>query len=229
MQQDVRHFHNEARDTSHGGHPTVIRTADPDGPGRPRIEIDPDFLRWAASVRSTTGIARFLNVSRSTVRTNLLAHGIRAPGTNPFPDEQISGIQSESNVVENAVEALDNDDLLDPSPPAHLTTPGSIISSSLPDVGASSSAEMPMSDDDLDKIIQSIRVHFRRAGITILHGILRSLGHRISRERIRIALIRIDPVHRIFQRITIRRRKYSVPGPNALWHHDGQHGMPVSA
>jgi hypothetical protein len=28
----------------------------------------------------------------------------------------------------------------------------------------------------------------------------------------------------VFQRITIRRRTYHVPGPNSLWHHDGQHG-----
>lgn len=36
--------------------------------------------------------------------------------------------------------------------------------------------------------------------------------------------MRIDPVQHVFQRISIRRRVYSVPGPNSLWHHDGQHG-----
>ena len=34
-----------------------------------------------------------------------------------------------------------------------------------------------------------------------------------------------DPVRRIFERIRIRRRQYSVLGPNSLWHHDGQHGQ----
>jgi hypothetical protein len=54
---------------------------------------------------------------------------------------------------------------------------------------------------------------------------LQRLGYRISRERITQSLVRIDPVQRVFQRIRIRRRVYSVPGPNSLWHHDGQHGM----
>jgi hypothetical protein len=58
----------------------------------------------------------------------------------------------------------------------------------------------------------------------MLRGMLQRLGYRISRERITQSLLRIDPVQRVFQRILIRRRVYSVPGPNSLWHHDGQHG-----
>ena len=61
----------------------------------------------------------------------------------------------------------------------------------------------------------------------MLDGMLRRLGHRVQAERIRQSLIWIDPVHRIFDRIRIRRRGYTVPGPNALWHHDGQHGKSV--
>lgn len=82
-----------------------------------------------------------------------------------------------------------------------------------------------LSDEILDATILELRSHYRRAGITMLDGMLRYLGHRVPRERIRQALLRIDPVHRVFDRIHIRRRVYSVPGPNALWHHDGQHGM----
>lgn len=41
------------------------------------------------------------------------------------------------------------------------------------------------------------------------------------------ALERLDPTGRIFERMRIERRTYPVPGPNALWHHDGQHGMHV--
>lgn len=84
-----------------------------------------------------------------------------------------------------------------------------------------------LSDDELDSIIISLRSHYRRAGITVLDGMLRRLGHRVTRERIRGSLIRIDPVQRVFQRIRIRRRVYSVSGPNSLWHHDGQHGASV--
>jgi hypothetical protein len=34
----------------------------------------------------------------------------------------------------------------------------------------------------------------------------------------------MDPVQWVFEHIRIWRRVYSVPGPNSLWHHDGQHG-----
>ena len=47
----------------------------------------------------------------------------------------------------------------------------------------------------------------------------------MQRERIRASLLRIDPVQHVFKCICIRHRVYSVPGPNALWHHDGRHGM----
>ena len=81
-----------------------------------------------------------------------------------------------------------------------------------------------ISDEDLDSVILQLRQQFTRAGITILHGMLQQLGYQIPCERIRQSLHRIDPVHYIFGCIRIRRRTYSVAGPNALWHHDGQHG-----
>ncbi|KAJ7456996.1 hypothetical protein FB451DRAFT_1341984 [Mycena latifolia] len=59
-----------------------------------------------------------------------------------------------------------------------------------------------ISDDELDNLLIHLRRHYRRAGITMFDGMLRRLGH---------------------HRITIRRRTYHVPGPNSLWHHDGQH------
>lgn len=53
---------------------------------------------------------------------------------------------------------------------------------------------------------------------------LKSLGHNVPRERIRQSFLRIDPSNCLFQRTIIQRREYWVPGPNYLWHHDGQHG-----
>ena len=58
----------------------------------------------------------------------------------------------------------------------------------------------------------------------MLDGMLRRLGHHVSWERIRLLLLRIDPVQCVFECIRIRHRVYSVPGPNSLWHHNGQHG-----
>jgi hypothetical protein len=81
-----------------------------------------------------------------------------------------------------------------------------------------------ITDADLDEQIIEIRRHFPLAGVTMLHGTLQSRQLYIPRRRIQEALLRIDPVRRVFGRQIIRRRKYSVPGPNSLWHHDGQHG-----
>jgi hypothetical protein len=86
------------------------------------------------------------------------------------------------------------------------------------------SPQSAISDNELDDLVIRLRRHFRRAGVTMLRGMLQRLGYRISRERITQSLLRIDPVQRVFQRILIRRRVYSVPGPISLWHHDGQHG-----
>lgn len=120
-------------------------------------------------------------------------------------------------------------DLLDP------LAPGSIINNDhgTPDlledqtlyITSYTAPQSDINDSELDDMVLRLRRHFRRAGISMLDGMLHRLGYRIPRERIRQSLLRIDPVHCIFQRIHIRRRVYNVPGPNSLWHHDGQHGM----
>lgn len=84
-----------------------------------------------------------------------------------------------------------------------------------------------ISDDILDGKIRQIRERegFGRAGVSVLHGLLLAEGHRVPRERIRLSLTRIDPQNRIFRARLIQRRTYTVAGPNAIWHHDGQHGV----
>lgn len=80
------------------------------------------------------------------------------------------------------------------------------------------------SDGELDNVICHLRVHYPRAGIVMLHGHIQAMGQNVPRERVRLSLRRVDPNHRLFQRTIIDRRQYWVPGPNYLWHHDGQHG-----
>lgn len=80
-------------------------------------------------------------------------------------------------------------------------------------------------DAELDAAVTRLRILFPKAGIAMLKGSLQSLGHNVPREWIRLSLLRLDPLNRLFQRPYIERRKYWVPGPNYLWHHDGQHGM----
>lgn len=227
MQGDIRQRYDETLDSSHHGRPTIVQSIRTGNRGRPRIHIDPVFLQWAYSQRSTSGISRFLNVGRQTVRDALLDYGIAAPQHRPFLGEI-----SEDQDDETGEDIL-HDHLLDPELPAPPEIPSDVIN--LADPSSSNPLPSPhvtsftgpissLTNDELDSIVNRLRAHFRRAGISMLDGMLRRLGHRVPRERIRESLMRIDPVQRVFQRIRIRRRKYSVPGPNALWHHDGQHG-----
>lgn len=78
-------------------------------------------------------------------------------------------------------------------------------------------------DSELDAIISSLHELYPAAGETMLMGALRGMGLRITRHRLRASIRQVDPVQRLFERIRIERRVYSVAGPNALWHHDGQH------
>lgn len=217
MQHDVRLEYQQALDESHDGHPVVVQTVHGGGRGRPHIYIDPEFLAWAYTQRSVSSIARFVGVSRRTVVNILADYGITqtsASGANPFSAEA----STSSGDSEDAI--------LDPL----LAEYSNLSTSSLEDAAISlehptTAAVSTLTDDELDTVLIGLRQHFRRAGLTMLLGMLRSLGHRVPRERIRASLLRIDPVHRVFDRIRIRRREYSVPGPNSLWHHDGQHGM----
>ena len=57
-------------------------------------------------------------------------------------------------------------------------------------------------------------------------GHLVSLGLRVQQLRVSKSLNRIDPAgSRARWAKLIKRRKYSVPGPNSLWHLDGYHSL----
>jgi hypothetical protein len=230
MQTDIRLQYNQALDESHHGHPTVVETVHARARGRPSIAIDPDFLRWAHSHRSTSAISQFLGVSRRTVRNALINYGIALPQSSPFvyydPVSEGDAIQStnlDSTQTKLNQQEVAEDDILNDNItflPSQQFASDILQSSQAPSLRTS-----PLSDDQLDHLILQLRGHYTRAGITMLHGMLRRLlGYHISREAIRQSLLRIDPVRRVFERIRIRRRTYSVPGPNSLWHHDGQHG-----
>lgn len=80
------------------------------------------------------------------------------------------------------------------------------------------------SDTELDNAITHLRVLYPNAGVIMLQGALKVQQQNVPRERIRQSLRRIDPQNRLFRRLLLQRREYWVPGPNYLWHHDGQHG-----
>jgi hypothetical protein len=231
MRDEIRQQYGQALDSSHHGHPVLTEHVHTGRRGRPAIHIDPDFLRWAYSLRSTSSISRFLHVSRQRVRSALLEYGIAVPQADPFihsrdsevPDhvgtDDIGADTQASSAAQSAT--VDSDNLLNPDLPLPSAFPPDIPDQHTVSFTAPLST---LSDANLDDLILCLRRHYCRAGVTMLHGMLLRLGHRIPRERIRQSLLRIDPVQRVFERIRIRRRTYSVPGPNSLWHHDGQHG-----
>lgn len=180
-------------------------------------------MEWAYNHRSTSGISRFLHVGRNTVRRALLDYGIAGPQESPFHASEAAN--SEENLAEGF---LQEDDLLDPLnnsiPSIHRDASDHNDPQALPVVSFMGPLST-LSDDKLDAMINELHSNFHRVGLSMLDGMLRHLGHCVPRECIRESLMRIDPVQRVFQCIRIRHCVYSVPGPNSLWHHDGQHGQ----
>ena len=83
-----------------------------------------------------------------------------------------------------------------------------------------------ITDKDLDALVENFVATFPTAGQKTLAGHLSSLGYRIQRVRVRDSLYRVDPLG-IEQRSRqlLHRREYKVPGPNSLWHIDGNHKL----
>ncbi|KAF8058661.1 hypothetical protein FPV67DRAFT_1391617, partial [Lyophyllum atratum] len=88
MQNDVRQQYDQATNESHHGQPVIVETVHTGHRGRPQIHIDPEFLRWAYSMRSTSSIARFLGVGRRLVRDHLLEYGIAEAREQPSSTTQ---------------------------------------------------------------------------------------------------------------------------------------------
>ncbi|KAF5366951.1 hypothetical protein D9757_010853 [Collybiopsis confluens] len=180
MLHDVRILHGRSLEVSHNGQLEVVWKEKLGNRGRPRIVIDRDFLAWAYRLRSSAGIARFLGISRTTLKT-----------MNPALYQNLS----------KALLAITT------QLRSRSLKPGSI------------------DDEALDMEIRRLHMAFPRAGLRMLDGMLRQGGIIVPQDRISLSLYRVDPVKRVFDRVRLKRRGYSVPGPNSLWHHDGQHGL----
>ncbi|KAF7430680.1 hypothetical protein PC9H_006389 [Pleurotus ostreatus] len=82
-----------------------------------------------------------------------------------------------------------------------------------------------LTDEELDGIMLQIYNQFPTFGRRMIDGYLMQLGERVPRQRILDSYNRvIGPPQGVFAPQRLHRRAYSVPGPNSLWHHDGQHG-----
>lgn len=85
-----------------------------------------------------------------------------------------------------------------------------------------------MSNHDLQELMLEILNDFPNTGIRRMKGLLQSRGVRVQWERIRQLLWSVDPegmLRRSLYLTIVHRRVYSVPGPLALWHLDGNHKL----
>lgn len=83
-----------------------------------------------------------------------------------------------------------------------------------------------ISSNDLDRAVTTIKREHPNDGERLMSGHLRSIGIIVPRSRLRASIHRVDPLNTAVRRsITIRRRVYSVEGPNSLWHIDGNHKL----
>ena len=68
--------------------------------------------------------------------------------------------------------------------------------------------------------------HCSFVGRSLIIGHLKSLGIHVQQKRVTDTLRKIDPESsKIRWNSLVKRRKYSVPGPNSLWHIDGHHSL----
>lgn len=84
-----------------------------------------------------------------------------------------------------------------------------------------------LGDAELLPIVQSLS---EESGFTmggrIIHGGIAAMGYHVDLNRVKKALALVDPVGVVVRlNHQIKRRVYKVPGPNALWHLDGNHHL----
>jgi len=79
-----------------------------------------------------------------------------------------------------------------------------------------------ISDIDLEQAVKSIKELFPNAGYRMMDALLRDKGIKITQSQLREAMHNTDPNGLVVRMSEcIQRRKYHVPGPQSLWHIDG--------
>ena len=83
-----------------------------------------------------------------------------------------------------------------------------------------------ISDADLDSIIHRVKLDHPHDGEVMMAGHISRIGIHITRARLRASIHRVDPEGVAARsRRVIRRRVYSVPYPNYVWHIDSHHKL----
>ena len=80
-----------------------------------------------------------------------------------------------------------------------------------------------ISDTDLDGTVSDMQQQFPNWGNRQMYGYLFSQNIRVQYSHVRQSQSRVDPDGSMMtQLLTLRRRSYSVRGPQHLWHIDGK-------
>ena len=83
-----------------------------------------------------------------------------------------------------------------------------------------------MTEGTLDRQVQDVTAGNQRLGTESVRARLETRGHIVQRRRVRLAMLRVDPVGVALRSTTAtKRRTYKVAGPNSLWHVDGNHKL----
>ena len=185
------------------------------------------IIQFGCSQGLTLLRSRALRLQFALLRTEQTS-SVTALGFGDSATRQISASRGHPRIIVNVdqVELLRSagytwDDVAD----AFLVS-RSTIWRRLRETGISVSRYTDISDNDLDGLIGSIRQRHPHSGQSLIQGLLLSANVHVQRYRIRGALHRIDPLGAILRRNEpITRRRYTVPGPNSLWHVDGHHSL----
>jgi len=81
-----------------------------------------------------------------------------------------------------------------------------------------------ISDDELDRLIMEVQERFPNWGNHLMYGYLIPPNIRLQFRRVRESQRRVDPEGSFMYKLQfLNRRRYMVPGPQWLWHIDGNH------
>ena len=192
MWSDIQLSYTEALEGSHHGFPSIVTTIHSGNRGRPQVIFDPNFLAWAYNHRSISALARFLRVGQTTLCNALIHHGIMVPQEIPntlptalLPNQSENADSSMENDSNTDISSVPPDDLLEPEIPLPTQIPQDVedIASQLPPTDPPLATSYTyyhhstISNDDLDDLIIRLHMHFHRAGIRMISGMLLRLGH----------------------------------------------------
>ncbi|RXN21848.1 hypothetical protein ROHU_023732 [Labeo rohita] len=77
-------------------------------------------------------------------------------------------------------------------------------------------------DGELENVVRRLQCQYPNTGSEMMRALLVAEGLKVSRQRVREMLVRINPAAAARRwSSTVARRVYHVPYPNSLWHIDG--------